>query len=195
MTTDTSTATTEHLAGRPGRVRPRPIRRPAIALALVAGLVLSACTSAASITAKNAWVRVTDPTKTAAGFVLIENAGDRADALISASSPAYGKVELHETVAVSGTPAPASAAASSGMGGMATAAPMASGASMAPMMEMRPISEIPVPAKGSVELKSGSYHMMLMEPTGTIKIGDKIEITLTFKNAGAVKVTAEIKGV
>jgi copper(I)-binding protein len=60
---------------------------------------------------------------------------------------------------------------------------------------MQPVAEIPVPANGSVELKSGSYHLMMMEPIGTITIGQTIELTLTFKSGATVMVSAEIRGV
>lgn len=170
--------------------------RAPLAAGLIASVLLAACSSAASIKASGPWVRVTDPTKTAAGYLLLENSGDKEDALVSASSPAYGRIELHETVAMpaaSGSMAPAASSGMGGMGGMSMA-PASPGVTAGPMMQMRPVTEIKVPAKGSVELKQGSYHLMLMEPTGTIKIGDKVEITLTFKSGATLKVSADVKG-
>ncbi len=61
------------------------------------------------------------------------------------------------------------------------------------MMGMQPIARLEIPAGGTVELKPGSYHIMLIDLTQELKVGDKIEITLKFEKAGEVKVTAEVR--
>jgi copper(I)-binding protein len=61
------------------------------------------------------------------------------------------------------------------------------------MMGMRPIARLEIPAGGSVELKPGGYHVMLIDLNQELKAGDKIEITLKFEKAGEIKVTAEVR--
>jgi len=154
-----------------------------LGIASVAAILLAACSPAGGISVKDAWVRITDPAAPAAAYLVITNTSSTADSLTAAATAAYGAAELHETVAMEPSAAP--------MGSMDS---MASASPGGDMMGMQPVSEITVPGNGSVELKPGGYHIMLMNPTGTLKIGDTVELTLTFKNAGQLKVTAEVRG-
>ena len=61
------------------------------------------------------------------------------------------------------------------------------------MMGMQPIARLEIPAGGTVELKPGSYHIMLIDLTKELKAGDTIEITLKFEKAGEITVTAEVR--
>jgi len=42
-------------------------------------------------------------------------------------------------------------------------------------------------------LKPGDYHIMFFKLTEDLKIGDKKEVTLKFKNAGSIKVNVPVK--
>ena len=99
----------------------------------------------------------------AAGYLVITG-GSQADALLGATSPAAGTVELHET-----------SMDSSGMTGM------------------HPISRLEIPAAATVTLQPGGYHLMLMEPTGEITVGSTVQLELTFEKAGKITVQAEVK--
>ncbi|MGV1037448.1 MAG: copper chaperone PCu(A)C [Candidatus Nanopelagicales bacterium] len=48
-----------------------------------------------------------------------------------------------------------------------------------------------IPANGSVQLKSGSYHVMLMNLTQKVAVGDSVDVTLQFSD-GSVAVTAPV---
>jgi copper(I)-binding protein len=61
------------------------------------------------------------------------------------------------------------------------------------VMTMSEIPSLEVPANGQVELKSGSYHIMVMELKKDLKAGDKISVILTFEKAGKVTVDAEVR--
>jgi copper(I)-binding protein len=170
--------------------------RAALAVATAAVLVaaVSACSSGGgSLSVSDAWVRMTDPAATAAGYLTITNQSSTADSLTGVSSPAYGSAQLHETVVMEPSPSAMASMEPSPSDAMGSMAP-SPGASMGDMMGMQPVDEIPVPANGSVELKPGGYHIMLMDPTGTLAIGDTVELTLTFKNAGTITVKATVKG-
>ena len=50
-----------------------------------------------------------------------------------------------------------------------------------------------IPAGGSVELKPGSYHVMLMDVTADWKVGDEIPVTLNLSNGDTVQVMAPVE--
>jgi len=143
--------------------------------ALVVASVAAGCSSgSASILVADPWARASSAMASAgAAYMKIENTGSAADALIGASSPAATTAEVHETLAM-GSPAPGA----SGDGGM---------------MGMQPIARLEIPAGGSVELKPGSYHIMLIGLKHDLKPGDTIEITLKFERVGEIKVTATVR--
>lgn len=135
------------------------------------------------------WARASASGQTnGAAYMAIEG-GAESDTLISASSPSgvAAKVELHETV-------------SSGGGDMTegTAGPMAGGmdgmdGGTSGMMSMREVAAIPVPAGEQVMLEPGGYHVMLIDLTAPLVVGESIELVLQFEKAGAVTVTAEVR--
>ncbi|MBI5028934.1 MAG: copper chaperone PCu(A)C [Chloroflexi bacterium] len=55
------------------------------------------------------------------------------------------------------------------------------------------VNQIDIPAGKKVELKSGGFHVMLMKLKKDLMPGDPVELTLTFKNAGDIKVTSLAK--
>jgi copper(I)-binding protein len=155
-----------------------------LAAVLLVASVIAGCSGAGgSIKVSEPWAR-NSPMVAAAGaaYMMIENSGSAADALVGAASPAAKTVEVHETYEVE-SPAPSDA----------TESPAAMESPAGGMMGMRPIARLEVPAGGSVELKPGGYHIMLIDLNQELKVGDKIEITLKFEKAGDVKVTAEVR--
>jgi hypothetical protein len=97
-------------------------------------------------------------------------------------------VEVHETYALESMPA-----ASPAMGGMESPA-ASTGMDTGSVMGMRRIERLEVPAGGTVELKPGGYHVMLIGLTRELVVGEKIDITLRFAKAGEMRVTAEVRG-
>jgi copper(I)-binding protein len=57
---------------------------------------------------------------------------------------------------------------------------------------MRPIASLEIPAGGSVELKPGGYHIMLMGLKAPLKKGQMIMLKLRFEHAGLVDVMAHV---
>jgi copper(I)-binding protein len=51
------------------------------------------------------------------------------------------------------------------------------------VMVMQPVSALAVPANGQVELKPGSYHVMLLGAKQPLVKGQKIPVTLTFQDS------------
>lgn len=104
----------------------------------------------------NAWVRATPPNaQVAGGFLDIRNAGGSADRLLSASTDAAERVEIHEMK----------------MDGE--------------VMQMRQLGDgLVIPAKQTVSLKPGGIHLMLIAPKQPLAQGQPIAITLVFEKAG-----------
>ncbi|MBB99332.1 MAG: hypothetical protein CML67_07325 [Rhodobacteraceae bacterium] len=111
------------------------------------------------LTLSGAWTRATPPRAIAGGgFITIVNTGEE-DRLVSAQAGVSDKTELHEMTVVDG------------------------------VMKMREMAGgIPVPAKGTLELKPGSYHVMFLGLTAPLVEGATVPVTLTFEKAGSVEV-------
>ena len=75
--------------------------KPLAGLGLTALIVLAPSIGIAGdysrgdIKVENPWVRATIPNRPAAGYMVVRNAGDSADAIVSASSPDADRIELH----------------------------------------------------------------------------------------------------
>jgi len=96
-------------------------------------------------------------------FLTIVNAGSSADALDGARSDVAGATEVHETYQVAGGDA------------------------------MRHIPSLAIPAGGTVVLKSGGYHIMLIGLKQDLRVGDRFTIGLHFAHAGWVDVPVVVK--
>ena len=138
-----------------------------IGLAIALATTTVACSEDTGIEIADAWGRPSPSVATAgAFFMLITNNGAEDDALISASSPACGTVELHESFM-------------NDEGAMA----------------MQPVAggQIAVPAGGSAELKQGGLHVMCINKLEDFAEGAELELTLRFQNAGDITLDVEIR--
>ena len=61
------------------------------------------------------------------------------------------------------------------------------------VMKMRAVSGIDLPAGKPVALKSGGYHVMLMDLKSPVKEGDSLPLTLVFESADKKRESMEIK--
>lgn len=59
-------------------------------------------------------------------------------------------------------------------------------------MQMMPQGSIPLPADAELELKPGSYHIMLIGLKQDLKIGDEITLTLHFKDHADITLTIPV---
>lgn len=60
------------------------------------------------------------------------------------------------------------------------------------VMKMRAIKGLDVPANKPVELKPGSYHIMLLDLNAQIKAGDSVPLTLVFEGADKKRETVTV---
>lgn len=120
-------------------------------------ILFSAFPVQAQMQIEKPWARATAPgAKVAGGYMLIRNQGAAGDRLVSASSSASAKVELHVHLNDNG------------------------------VMKMRQVPGYDVPAKGAFELKPGGAHLMFMDIKRPFKEGEKVPVKLKFEKAGDV---------
>lgn len=90
----------------------------------------------------------------------------QAAALVAVSTPVTARAEIHEMKMEGG------------------------------VMKMRPVQRIELPAGKTVELKSGGYHLMLMNITKPLRPGETVPITLVIerpdRSRQEVEVNAEV---
>ena len=133
-------------------------------LAVIFFSLFVSCAVQAQIQIEKPWARATVPgAKVGGGYMTIRNAGV-ADKLVSASSPAAAKVELHVHINDNG------------------------------VMSMREVPGYEVPAKGAFELKPGGAHLMFMDLKRPFKEGDKVPVKLKFEKAGEVSAEFQVGG-
>ncbi len=127
--------------------------------------ILAAQTAAApqfragAIVVEAPWARATPAgAKVGGGYLTLRNAGAQPDRLVSFSSAASGRGELHEMTMAEG------------------------------VMKMREIAGIEIPAGGTVELKPGGLHLMFVDLKGRIAEGAPVKARLVFEKAGSVDV-------
>ncbi len=60
------------------------------------------------------------------------------------------------------------------------------------VMRMRPVTALDLPAGQPVELKPGSFHVMLMNLKAPIKEGDQVPLTLVFESADKQRETVQV---
>lgn len=156
------------------------------AIALAAG-TLASCGSmsgSAGATVKDAWAR-TSPMDSANGAAYFSITSGTADALVGVSVDASvaARAELHETVMSGGD---MGGEMSGGMDGASTTMPMGE-------MTMQRVESIELPAGTAVELKPGSYHVMLLELAEPLDAGDSITLTLALESGGSVEVEVPVR--
>lgn len=134
----------------------------ALALPLPA-LAQDTVTEAGALRIVNPWTRAAGQGMQGGGFLTIRNTAAEPDRMISATSPAAGRLELHTHIRDGD------------------------------VMRMRPVADIPVPANGEVTLQPGGLHLMLIGLTQPMNDGGTIPVTLRFERAGEVTVSFAVQ--
>ena len=131
---------------------------------LVALALWSGIAAAADLSVRDSWIREAPPNASALGaFMVVRNGADKPRVIVGARSAAADKLELHHTAMRDG---------------------------MAAMVRQ---DAIEVPAKGEVNFAPGGLHIMLIGPKQALKAGDKVEITLEFKDGLTMPVTFAVR--
>jgi len=129
-------------------------------------LLVALCASApalAQVEVEGAWSRATAPGATlAAGYMVLHNRAAAPDRLVSASSPLAARVETHVTVRDG------------------------------EVLRMREVKGYEIPAQGSLALKPGGAHLMLVGIRQPLREGEKVPLTLRFEKSGEKQVELQV---
>ncbi|MCI7014417.1 MAG: copper chaperone PCu(A)C [Campylobacter sp.] len=118
----------------------------------------------ADIEIERAYARASIPNvPNSAAFFVIKNNSDKDIAITSANSDVAEKNELHTHIKEN------------------------------KMMKMMKIEKLVVPAKSSLELKSGGDHVMLMGLKKELKAGDEINLELSFSDGDKKNIKVPVK--
>lgn len=118
----------------------------------------------AQIDFTNVWVRSTVPSaQVNAGYFTMRNNSSRDLKVARLEAGGFGLVEAHEMVQEDG------------------------------MMSMRRIDELVIPAQGTLELKPGGKHLMLMKREIPVNEGDEIPLTIYFESGETLELLATVK--
>jgi periplasmic copper chaperone A len=112
---------------------------------------------------ENAWIRTASNGMNSALYFDINNMTSKDDQLINVSSDIAKIVQIHETYM------------------------------QGENMGMRKVDSITIKSKSIFHLSPGGFHVMIIRLKENLRSGDKKEFTLTFRNAGKIKVKAEVK--
>lgn len=137
-----------------------------LSLFLFTALLVSACGSSSSgeLTVRDAWARPASAGDNGAAYFVIENGTATNDTLVSVGSEIAATTEVQMSMIMNGDVA---------------------------TMQMQ--ESISVPARDKVEFKPGGLHVMFINLTRDLKVGDTIILTLNFEKAGEVTLQVEVK--
>lgn len=136
---------------------------------LIAALALTAVAApvayaAGPITVRQPWSRPAQAGMNGVGFLTLANSGKTPVILKSATSPAAGKVEIHQSAMVGGV-----------------------------MTMRRQDNGVVIPAGGQVALAPGGYHLMLLGLKQAQGVGQKVPVTLVFDGGRKIQVELAVQ--
>jgi periplasmic copper chaperone A len=136
-------------------------------LTAVAPAAMAQTGGTSTIAVEQPWARATPAgAMTGAVYMTLTNETKDADRLTAASSDVAAKAQIHEMAVVNG------------------------------VMKMRQlVNGLAIPAGGSVTLKPGGYHVMLIGLKKQLVAGQTLPLTLTFAKAGNISITVPIQAI
>src|SRR3954452_1459022 len=139
---------------------------PALLLAVLATSARAHDYQIGPIAIDHPWTRATPKNApVAGGYLKITNTGTTADRLVGGSSEVAKRFQVHQMKMDGG------------------------------VMTMRELKEgLEIPPGATVELKPGSYHIMMLDLSRPLAKGDKVKGSLTFEKAGKVDVEFAVEG-
>jgi len=127
-------------------------------------LIISIPSFAQPLQVSDAWIKNLPPAiPMRAGYMQLMNHDANTTTIVSISSDAFKKIEIHQTMNIDG------------------------------VMSMHSIKSLILEANEMASLKPGGMHLMLMKPTRELKIGDEIKIELQFDNDSSQVIIMTVK--
>jgi len=134
-----------------------------LALTAAAALAAPAVAKAPALHVSG-WARATVAAQSgSAAYLTIHNTGPGADRLLAISTPAATSASIHSTSMAGG------------------------------VMRMRSAGAQAIPAGGTLQMKPGGVHVMLMGLKAPLKTGQRLPLTLRFQRAGLVRTSVPIQ--
>lgn len=118
---------------------------------------------AKNVAASSCWIRSIPAPAPSGGFFVLTNTGSADVKLKGAQSPSYGMVMVHQTTHSNG------------------------------MSRMSEVDQVVVPAKGTLEFKPGSYHVMLEKADASVKVGSVVQLNLLLDDGTKVVADCQVK--
>ena len=100
-----------------------------------------------------------------AGYFDYETSFNKTDRIIAVASPAFKRVEMHDSVTEGG------------------------------MKKMVKLDTLDLPAKSTIKFAPGGKHLMLFEPTKELKDGDQVKVTFVFAEQNPMVITFDVRDV
>jgi len=137
---------------------------PAFLAVLYAGTAWPHSHEKGDIQVRHPWSRATPPgAKVAAGYMEIRNVGSQPDRLLSVTSAAAQRVEMHVTQRDG------------------------------EVMKMRQVQAFEIPARERTTLRPGGSHLMLVDLAQPLEKGARFVMKLRFERAGELEVEVEVQ--
>jgi periplasmic copper chaperone A len=149
-----------------GQIMRHSILTLALVLAVSAAPALAQEFKAGDIVVVKPWARATPKgAEVGSGYLTVQNKGAAPDRLTGGTAD-FATVEIHQMSSENG------------------------------VSQMRELKDgLNIPAKGSVGLSPGGYHLMFTHLTHPLTRGESVKATLNFEHAGAIEVEFNVMGI
>ena len=127
-------------------------------------ILLNACTAEEGITVHDAWMRPTAKGENGAVYFILTNHSAEADELVGVSSGVAESVEMHESSMAEGTD----------------------------VMQMNQVFSVPLERGAAVAFEPGGFHVMLVNLSRELTVGENVEVTLHFKKHEDISVSVSV---
>ena len=135
----------------------------AVSIIMITSVAHAAEVTAGDLVIEQAWARATTlSARTGATYLTVRNTGSQPDRILSMETPVAGHAVAHQT---------------------------RQEGDVSRMSETGPLSISP---GGTLEMKPGGMHIMLMDLSGGLKLGQQFPLTITFERAGKVEIPVKI---
>jgi periplasmic copper chaperone A len=131
---------------------------------VAAALLVAGCAQPAELAVADAWVRLPAVAGRPGAAYFTLRGGPQGDTLLAVSTPAALRAELHETRDQGGT------------------------------KSMRPVRDVAVPARGTVEFAPGGRHVMLFDLGPGVKAGTRVPLAFAFAGGKRIEAQAVVVG-
>lgn len=126
-------------------------------------MIAQAAGATSGLTVSGPWMRAIGGHTPAAAYFTLSNASSRPKVLVGVSSPACGKLTMHQSRNVKG------------------------------VESMVMVAQRPVPPHGRIDFAPGGYHLMCMSPSKAVRPGAEVPVVLRFAKGEQLRVRFPVR--